>query len=213
MSMRKKVALGGIVVAIASMWIGLLVAIDLGYIGGEAAPPESSATVGFKEVPFGPFLIVAPDKATAASGPATATTVVDDEPVLTASPYYIELPATYTRTGITGKAAGGDVVEVATEWKSSSGAVVHATMTRVDPSALPIEIADAAIESHLVLQHKMLAGRYAIVEGPSLCSTELTGGSVMLWMNGATLSLTSSQVSTSNLQNIMAIITSNGSLN
>jgi len=211
MSLGRKITIGGVVVSIAAAWVGLLLAVGLGFVGGGSDQTDSGAAVGFKEVSFGPFLIVAPDKAPAVPGLSGITTV-DDEAVLTASTYYVVLPATYTRTGITGKATGGDIVEVASDWAGSSGSHIHVAMTRVDPGALPIEIADTPVQSHLLVQHKMLNGRYAIIEGPSLCSTELTGGRVMVWMNGATLTLTSSEASTSDLQNILTMAIPNGSV-
>lgn len=212
MSLGRKIAIGGVVVTIVALWAGLLVAVALGFFGGDSKQAAPGAEVGFKEISFGPFLIVAPDTAPPAATSLSGTTAVADESVLTASGYYIELPAIYTRTAITGKAIESDLVEVASDWTGISGSHIHVAMTKVDPAALPIEIADATVQSHLLVQHKMLQGRYAIIQGPSLCSTEMTGGSVTVWMNGATLTLSSAEASTPNLQNILGNVTSIQSL-
>jgi hypothetical protein len=209
MSMGRKVTIAGIVVGIAGAWIGLLVAVGLGWVGGSDQPQPAEFV--FKDVSFGPFLIVAPDKAPPA--PAVAgTTDVADVSVLTASEYYFDLPAIYTRTAITGRATDGDLVEVVSDWIGSTGSHIHVEMMKVDPAALPIQVADTPVTSHLLVQHKMLNGRYAIIEGPSLCSTELTGGSVTVWMNGATLTLGSSEASTSDLQSILGSAAATSSL-
>ncbi|HEY5477608.1 MAG TPA: hypothetical protein VIK11_12935 [Tepidiformaceae bacterium] len=204
MPLGKKLTIIGIFAGIAAVWIGLLLAVGFGVIGGSEQP--TSAQFVFKEVSFGPFLIVAPDTVLPANQPPAAT-AVNDETVLEGSPLFISLPPTYARTGVSGSAVDGELVSVTSDWRSASGAKVEAAMTKVDPASLPIAIVDTAADSHLLVQHKMLAGRYAIVEGPSLCSTELTGGSVTVWMDGATLTLTSSEASTSDLQNILTTLT------
>ncbi len=179
---------------------------------GGCSTPEAFSD-GVREMPFGPFLFVPPGSAVGvtASPKGPGTTEINDPAVHTASAYHVQLPPPFTRSAITGRASGSDIVEVGADWDGPGGVHVHVTMRKVNPSELPVQVEWLPITSHLFVRQKVVNGRYAVVERPATCGIE-TGGWVMVWMDGATLTLASSDAPADDLVALVAKITAPGTL-
>ena len=175
--------------------------------GGDCA---EAATDGFRTMPFGPFLFVPPGEMAPAATLAT-TPEVTDVSLLTGSPYYIALPAAFTRASISGRAAGANVVEVDSDWFGPDGAHVSATVRKVDASELPIEVQYVPIETHRLVRHKVLNGRYAAIETAATCGHD-PGGTVTVWIDGATLTLSSPDAASRDLERLVSTMTTRGPL-
>jgi len=181
--------------------------------GSEDCETPEAFSDGVREMPFGPFLFVPPGSAVDLTEPGGGgeRTEVNDPDALAASPFYVPLPAPFTRSAIAGKAVGGEVGEVVTSWDGSGGTHVQVTMTRVDPSELPVRVEWLPITSHLFVRQKVINGRHAVVDRPATCGTE-TGGWVKVWVDGATLTLASPDAPADDLVALASMVTAPGPL-
>ena len=201
--------------------VSMAVAFALGSVGGTTAEPcladdclaQEAWSDGVREMPFGPFLFVPPGSAAGLAAPGTDVdlTEVNDPAALTASEFNIQLPAPFARSAITGRVVDGEVREVATSWEGAGGTHVQVTMTRVDPSELPIRVEWLPITSHLFVRQKVINRRHAVVERPATCGTE-TGGWVKVWVDGATLTLASADAPADDLVALVSRVTTPGSI-
>lgn len=211
---RGEKILWGVLGAAALGLVGLVAGLVLVSRGSSCSGPDCGASETEAKAPepypFGPFLLVPPELASASAIPAGPDNVVDPAN-LQSSPLYVRPPSGYRVASLSGLADEGQVVEISSEWLTPDGGHVQAISRKIDQ--LPIQVALVPIETHRIVRQRIANGRYAVSERPAVCGHTADGvNAITVWLDGSTLTLSSADAPPDVIDQLVNTLTTPGPL-